>query len=65
VQVAPGQRAAVNLRGVEPAQVSRGAALAAREALPASTWLTVMLRATADAPPLRTGMARRWCTSTI
>jgi len=57
VQVAPGQRAAVNLRGVEPAQVSRGAALAAREALPASTWLTAVLRATADAPPLRTGMA--------
>jgi len=49
----PGQRVAVNLRGIEAAQVPRGAALAPRDALPASEWLSVTLRAVADAPPLR------------
>ncbi|MDJ0386892.1 selenocysteine-specific translation elongation factor [Roseomonas sp. E05] len=49
----PGQRVAVNLRGIEAAQVPRGAALAARGALPPSEWLSVTLRAVADAPPLR------------
>ncbi|MXP65460.1 selenocysteine-specific translation elongation factor [Roseomonas sp. M0104] len=49
----PGQRVAVNLRGVEAARVPRGAALAACGALPPSEWLSVELRAVADAAPLR------------
>ncbi len=49
----PGQRVAVNLR-VEPAQVPRGAALTVPGTLPASSWLSVELRAVADAPALAT-----------
>jgi selenocysteine-specific elongation factor len=50
----PGQRVAANLRDVEPGDLARGAALTARNMLPASRWLTVQLRATAEAPPLPT-----------
>ena len=41
----PGQRVAVNLRGVEPAQVGRGSALSARGLLSPATWLSVSVRA--------------------
>ena len=51
----PGQRVAVNLRGVEPAQAPRGAALASPGALAPSDWLSVQLRTVASAPRLRTG----------
>lgn len=51
----PGQRVAVNLRGIEPAWVRRGAALATPGLLPPSAWLSVEFRAVADAPPLPTG----------
>ncbi len=54
---APGQRVAVNLRGVELAAARRGLALAAPGLLVASSWLTVELRA-ADAP-LPTGTRAR------
>jgi selenocysteine-specific elongation factor len=50
----PGQRVAVNLRGVEPAQVPRGTALTARGLLAPSAWLSVELRAVAGGPALRT-----------
>ncbi len=50
----PGQRVAANIRDIEPADLARGAALTARGMLPASRWLTVHLRATADAQPLPT-----------
>ncbi len=50
----PGQRVAVNLRDVETSRVPRGAALAQPGMLPSSEWLSVRLRAVADAPPLRT-----------
>ncbi len=46
----PGQRVAANLRDVAPDQIGRGAALTAAGMLPASNWLTVVLRAV-DAPP--------------
>lgn len=52
---APGQRLAVNLRGVELSQVQRGAVLASAGALEPAEWLTVQLRAAPDAPPLANG----------
>ena len=52
----PGQRVAVNLRGVEPAELPRGTALATPGLLPASPWLTVQLRAVEEAPVLANGM---------
>ncbi len=51
----PGQRVAVNLRGVEPAEVSRGRALAAPGALAPSSWLDVSVQAVEGAPALATG----------
>ena len=51
----PGQRVAVNLRGIEPARVRRGTALATPGLLPASTWLSAELRAVAGAPKLPSG----------
>ena len=54
-QAEPGQRVAVNLRGVEPQQAPRGAALAPPGLLTPADWLSVQVRATASAPPLRTG----------
>ena len=50
----PGQRVAINLRGVEPAQVPRGTTLTARGLLASSVWLSVALRAVAGGPTLRT-----------
>lgn len=52
----PGQRVAVNLRGVEQSEVGRGHALATPGMLPPSPWLDVSIRAVADAPTLQTGM---------
>ena len=52
----PGSRVAVNLRGVELAEVPRGCALARPGRLVASDWLTVELRATPDAAPLAGGV---------
>ncbi len=51
----PGQRVAINLRGIEPAQAPRGAALTAAGMLAASRWLSLELRALPAAPPLKTG----------
>ncbi len=48
----PGCRVAVNLRGIEPSEVARGAALAAPGLLGPSAWLSVQVRAVADAPAL-------------
>ena len=50
----PGQRVAVNLRGVEVAAVRPGAALAAPGMLVGSVWLSLQVRATAGAPALPT-----------
>ncbi len=47
---APGQRVAVNLRSVEPAEVRQGLALATPGLLSASSWLTVALHAAPSAP---------------
>ena len=52
----PGQRVAVNLRGVDPSQAPRGTALTAPGVLAESTWLSLELRALATAPPLKTGV---------
>lgn len=51
----PGQRVAVNLHGVERAQVPRGAVLVSQGALTPAEWLTVELRTAPDAPPLANG----------
>ncbi len=53
-KAAPGQRVAVNLRGVELSQVPRGTALSGRGLLAPSSWLSVALRAVAGGPALRT-----------
>lgn len=52
--VGPGQRVAVNLRGVEVAAVRPGAALAGPGMLAGSVWLSLQVRATAGAPALPT-----------
>ncbi len=51
----PGQRVAVNLRGVELSRVGRGTALATPGLLPVSAWLGVELRAVEGGPTLPTG----------
>jgi len=56
---APGQRVALNLRDVELAELARGMALAAPGWLAPSDWLTISVRAVADAPPLKNGMQLR------
>ena len=50
----PGQRVAVNLRGIEPQQLGRGASLAAPGTLRPATWLSVRLTTMPDAPALAT-----------
>ncbi len=55
----PGQRTAVNLRDVTAAELARGMALAAPDALGPSEWLTLALRSTGSAPPLANGMHLR------
>lgn len=56
---APGQRAALNLRDVEIGQLKRGMALAAPGTLELSDWLTMSIRVTGSAPPLKNGMRLR------
>ncbi len=56
---APGQRVAVNLRGLEPGEVPRGMALAPRGLLHASSWLSAQVRSVADGPALRNGARLR------
>ncbi len=51
----PGQRVAVNLRGVEAAALHRGQALATPGIIRPATWIGVALRSLDDAPPLRSG----------
>ncbi len=55
----PGQRVAVNLRGVEAASLGRGAALATPGALPSAHWMSVDLQSVGGAPPLPTGRRLR------
>ena len=55
-QAEPGQRVAVNLRGVEPGEAARGTALAPPGLLTSGDWLSVQVSATASAPPLRNGV---------
>jgi selenocysteine-specific elongation factor len=55
----PGQRVALNLRGIETAELMRGMALAAPEALESSEWLTMSVRAIAGAPALKNGARLR------
>ena len=50
----PGQRVAVNLRGMEVEDVPRGVALSGPGLLSPSEWLSVVVTAVADAAPLRT-----------
>lgn len=56
---APGQRVALNLRGVDISALKHGMALAAPGFLAPSEWLTISLRAVAGAPPLKNGMRLR------
>jgi selenocysteine-specific elongation factor len=56
---APGQRVALNLRDVEIGELRRGLVLATPGALATSDWLTLSIRAVADAPPLRNGAKLR------
>ncbi len=65
VAAAPGQRVAVNLRDVEPAQVARGTALAAPGTLPSATWLSVRLTSVPDAPALATTQTLRLLLGTV
>ena len=51
---APGQRVAVNLRGVDAAEVPRGVALCEPGLLTAQAWLSVQLGSVAGAPPIHT-----------
>jgi selenocysteine-specific elongation factor len=51
----PGQRVAINLRGVDLAQLERGMALAEPGAVPLSEWITIAIRAVAGAPALKNG----------
>jgi selenocysteine-specific elongation factor SelB len=55
----PGQRVALNLRGVAIGEVSRGMALVSPGGLGLSQWLTVALRSLEGAPPLRNGARLR------
>ena len=55
----PGQRVALNLRDIEIAELRRGMALAAPDALALSDWLTISIRAVEGAPPLKNGMRLR------
>jgi selenocysteine-specific elongation factor len=55
----PGQRVAVNLRGVTLDAVGRGLALAPPDLLSPSTWLSVGLRCVAHGPALKTNARLR------
>jgi len=56
---APGQRVALNLRDIETAELERGMALSAPDALAMSQWLTLSLRAVAGAPAIKNGLRLR------
>jgi selenocysteine-specific elongation factor len=58
-RAAPGQRVALNLRGVEIGELHRGMALAAPGALEPAEWLTCAIRAVADGPVLKNGRRLR------
>jgi selenocysteine-specific elongation factor len=58
-KAAPGQRVALNLRDVELTELARGMALAAPGWLAPSDWLTITVRAVAEAPPLKNGVQLR------
>jgi selenocysteine-specific elongation factor len=55
----PGQRVAVNLRGVPSDAMARGLALAPPDLLSPSSWLSVDLRSVAHGPALRTNARLR------
>jgi len=55
LEARPGQRVAVNLRDVSPADVPRGTALATPGALVPATWLTVAWHLVPGAPPIANG----------
>jgi selenocysteine-specific elongation factor len=55
----PGQRVAVNLRGVSSDAMARGLALAPPDLLSPSSWLSVDLRSVAHGPALRTNARLR------
>ena len=55
----PGQRVAINLRGIEVRDLGRGMALVAPGGLEVSHWLTVALRALEGAPLLKNGACLR------
>jgi selenocysteine-specific elongation factor len=55
----PGQRVALNLRDIETAELTRGMALAAPEALESSEWLTLSVRSVGGAPSLKNGARLR------
>ena len=62
----PGQRVAVNLRDLEPAQIPRGGALATTGLLRSATWLSVDLRLLGSAPrALRTTQKVRLLVGTL
>jgi selenocysteine-specific elongation factor len=58
-QALPGQRVAVNLRGVAATSIARGAALATPGVLTPARWLSVALRAAGDGPELANGARLR------
>ena len=55
----PGQRAALNLRDIDVADLKRGMVLTAPGALALSDWLTISIRAVDGASPLKNGMRLR------
>lgn len=55
----PGQRVALNLRDIGIAALKHGMAVAAPATLTPSDWLTISLRAVANATPLKNGMRLR------
>jgi selenocysteine-specific elongation factor len=56
---AAGRRVALNLRDIDIAEIGRGMALAAPDALALSEWLTISLRAVEGAPALSNGRRLR------
>jgi len=55
----PGQRAALNLRDIEVAELERGMTLAMPGTLALSDWLTISIRSVDGAPALENGMRLR------
>jgi selenocysteine-specific elongation factor len=60
----PGQRVALNLRDVALAELERGMAIAAPDALAPSEWLTLAIHAVPGAPPLKNGIRMSAMTGT-